>query len=304
MGTDFISIRDFSKKDIEGLFKKAGAMEKVLKASRRAETLSNRVVATLFFEPSTRTRLSFQVAATRLGAKVLDFGLLEATSVAKGETFTDTIRMIDGYADVLIVRHPLEGSARLAAQLAIHPVINAGDGGNQHPSQTLIDLYTIKKAKGKIAGLNVCLLGDLKHSRTMRSLLYGLSLFGAEINLAAPKGLEMDEDVVEEARDKFGAKIRKTSEMNLRDADVVYVCRIQKERFVDQYEAAKLQKEFRIDMEHLGGVKDDMIILHPLPKIDELDPRIDHTKHALYFEQARNGIPVRMAILTSALGRG
>ncbi len=304
MGTDFISIRDFSKKQIEDLFRTAGAMEKVLKARKRAETLRNAVVATLFFEPSTRTRLSFQVAATRLGAKVLDFGLLEASSVAKGETFSDTIRMIDGYADVLIVRHPLEGSARLAAQLAVHPVINAGDGGNQHPSQTLIDLYTIKKAKGKIAGLNVCLLGDLKHSRTMRSLLYGLSLFGADITLAAPKGLEMDEDVVEETRDRFGAKIKKTGEMNLRDADVVYVCRVQKERFVDQYEAAKLQKEFRIDMEHLSGVKDDMIILHPLPKIDELDSRIDHTKHALYFEQARNGIPVRMAILTTAVGRG
>jgi aspartate carbamoyltransferase catalytic subunit len=233
----------------------------------------------------------------RLGAKVLSFENVGASSIVKGETFSDTIRMVDGYADIIVVRHAKEGSARYAAQLAEHPVINGGDGGNQHPTQTLLDLYTIKRAKKRIDGLNVTLLGDLKHARTMRSLLYGLSMYGANTTLVAPKGLEMNKEIINEARTRFGASVEEKSSMDLSNADVLYLCRIQKERFSDQYEAEKVQKEFRITEDAIKGVKDDLIIMHPLPKIDEVAPEVDRSKYAYYYEQAKMGVPVRMAIM-------
>jgi aspartate carbamoyltransferase catalytic subunit len=294
---DLISIRDLEKKHIDLILKKSAEMERALKQGKQFTSLNGDVVATLFFEPSTRTRLSFQSAAMRLGAKVLSFENIGASSIVKGETFSDTIRMVDGYSDLIVVRHAKEGSARYAAQLAEHPVINGGDGGNQHPTQTLLDLYTIKRAKKKIEGLNVTLLGDLKHARTMRSLLYGLSMYGANVTLVAPKGLEMNKEVINEARERFRAKVDEKSKMDLSDADVLYLCRIQKERFSDQYEAEKVQKEFRITEDAIKGVKDDLIILHPLPKVDEVAPEVDRSKHAYYFEQAKMGIPVRMAIM-------
>lgn len=294
---DLISIRDLEKKHIDLILKKSSEMEQALKAGKQPTSLKGDVVATLFFEPSTRTRLSFQSAAMRLGAKVLSFENVGASSIVKGETFSDTIRMVDGYSDLIVVRHAKEGSARYAAQLAEHPVINGGDGGNQHPTQTLLDLYTIKRAKKKIEGLNVTLLGDLKHARTMRSLLYGLGMYGANVTLVAPKGLEMNKEVINEARERFRAKVDEKSKMDLSDADVLYLCRIQKERFSDQYEAEKVQKEFRITEDAIKGVKDDLIILHPLPKVDEVAPEVDRSKHAYYYEQAKLGIPVRMAIM-------
>ncbi|MFH0817591.1 MAG: aspartate carbamoyltransferase, partial [Candidatus Micrarchaeota archaeon] len=194
-GKDLISIRDLERKDIEGWFSLAEKMECELGGEKTP--LKNRIIATLFFEPSTRTRLSFQAAAQRLGANVINFESVALTSMAKGETFVDTIKIVDGYADLLVIRHSLEGSARLAANVAKHPVVNGGDGGNQHPTQTLIDLYTIRKIKKKLEGLNVQLVGDLKYARTMRSLLYGLGMFGAEVTLVSPKGLEMDKGVIE-----------------------------------------------------------------------------------------------------------
>lgn len=294
---DLISIRDLEKKHIDLILKKSSQMEKALKEEKKLNSLAGKVVATLFFEPSTRTRLSFQSAALRLGAKVLSFEDVGASSMVKGESFSDTIRMVDGYSDLIVVRHPKEGSARYAAQLAEHPVINGGDGGNQHPTQTLLDLYTIKKAKKRIEGLNVTLLGDLKHARTMRSLLYGLAMYGANITLVAPKGLEMSPEVIREAREKFNANVEERSTINLSSTDVLYLCRIQKERFSDQYEAEKVQKEFRITGDTIKGAKEDMIILHPLPKVDEVTPEVDRSKHAYYYEQARMGIPVRMAIM-------
>jgi len=294
---DLISIRDLEKRHIDLILKKSSEMEQALKEGKPPNSLKGDVVATLFFEPSTRTRLSFQSAAMRLGAKVLSFENVGASSIVKGETFSDTIKMVDGYADLLVVRHAQEGSARYAAQLAEHPVINGGDGGNQHPTQTLLDLYTIKRAKKKIEGLKVTLLGDLKHARTMRSLLYGLSMYGANVTLVAPKGLEMSKEVIREVKEKFNAKVEEKSKMELADADVLYLCRIQKERFSDQYEAEKVQKEFRITEDAIKGVKDDLIILHPLPKVDEVAPEVDRSKHAYYYEQAKLGIPVRMAIM-------
>ncbi|MFH1471024.1 MAG: aspartate carbamoyltransferase [Candidatus Micrarchaeota archaeon] len=299
-GKDLISIRDLERKDIEALFSLAEKMEGEIGGSKTP--LKGSVVSTLFFEPSTRTRLSFQAAAQRLGADVINFESVAFTSMAKGETFVDTIKIIDGYADLIVMRHHLEGAARLAANIAKHPVVNGGDGGNQHPTQTLIDLYTIRKIKKKIAGLNVHLVGDLKYARTMRSLLYGLGMFGANVKLVSPKGLEMDKRIVDEAKELFSIKVEQTHELSLKDADVTYVCRIQKERFADQYEAEKLQREFKITEELLKGVKDDLVILHPLPKIDEIDPAVDTSKHATYFEQARLGVPMRMAILMKLLG--
>jgi len=294
---DLISIRDLEKKHIDLILKKSSQMEQALKTGKELNSLKGKVVATLFFEPSTRTRLSFQSAAMRLGAKVLSFEDVGASSIVKGETFSDTIRMVDGYSDLIVVRHSKEGSARYAAQLAEHPVINGGDGGNQHPTQTLLDLYTIKRAKRKIEGLNVTLLGDLKHARTMRSLLYGLAMYGASIELVAPKGLEMNREVIKEVKEKFNANVTEKSTIQLSNTDVLYLCRIQKERFSDQYEAEKVQKEFRITGETIKGAKEDMIILHPLPKVDEVAPEVDRSKHAYYYEQARMGIPVRMAIM-------
>ncbi|VVB98967.1 Aspartate carbamoyltransferase [uncultured archaeon] len=292
---DLISIRDLEKKDIESYLSEAAKMEKLL-GKKQLTLLDGKLVANMFFEPSTRTNMSFQTAAKRLGAKVLSFHS-NTSSSAKGETFSDTVHMIDGYADALVIRHPMEGAARFAADVASHPVINAGDGGNQHPTQTLIDLYTIKKLKGKIGGLNVTLLGDLKHARAMRSLLYGLSMFGANVTLTAPMALRMDEEVIAESVEKFGAKPKISSEISLRECDILYVCRIQKERFSDPYEAERMQKEFRVDTELLKGANREMAIMHPLPKIDEIPAEVDSTPFAKYFEQAKNGVPVRMAVL-------
>lgn len=300
-GKDLISIRDLTRQDIEELFSLTKKMEG--KIGSKDKPLKNTVIATLFFEPSTRTKMSFETAAQRLGADLITFSSVESTSMAKGESFVDTIKTIDGYSDLIIIRHKLEGSARLASQVAKHPVVNGGDGGNQHPTQTLIDLYTINKMKGKIKGLHVYLVGDLKYARTMRSLLYGLGMFGAKVTLVSPRGLEMDKGVVKEVKAKFSVDVKETREMNLKDADVVYVCRIQKERFADPYEAEKVQKEFKITEDQLQGVKDDLILLHPLPKIDEIDPGVDRSKHAVYFEQATLGVPIRMAIILKLLGK-
>ncbi|MEM3399456.1 MAG: aspartate carbamoyltransferase [Candidatus Micrarchaeia archaeon] len=301
---DFISIKDITRQDFETLFARTDEMIECVRRGEKPLEGESVVVATLFFEPSTRTRLSFETAAQRLGARVINFASVEASSMAKGETFSDTIRIVDGYADLLVIRHPLEGSARLAAYIADSPVINAGDGGNQHPTQTLLDLYTIRRLKGRIEGLNVFLLGDLKHARTMRSLLYGLGMFGANATLVAPKGLNMDRAVIEEVREKFGIEVVEKDKADLSDCDVLYVCRIQKERFFDKYEAEKLQKEFRVSGEMLASAKDDMIILHPLPKIDEIEPSVDSSKFAKYFEQAKYGVPTRMALICELIGKG
>ncbi|MCX8194523.1 MAG: aspartate carbamoyltransferase [Candidatus Micrarchaeota archaeon] len=299
---DLVSIRDLGKADVELILEEAAKMEKML--SKKADgLLAGKIVSTMFFEPSTRTNMSFQAAAKRLGAKLMTF-YPSISSTAKGESLGDTIRMIDGYVDVIVLRHPYEGAARFAADVAEHPVINAGDGANQHPTQTLLDLYTIKKIKKKIRGLKVSLMGDLKHARTMRSLLFGLGMFGAEITLISPIQLRMDEDIIEETQEKFGATIHQTSEIDLREADVLYVCRIQKERFSDQYEAEKMQKEFRVDLAMLKDANPDLAILHPLPKVDEIPPEVDSDPRAKYFEQAKNGVPVRMAVLyLAAKGR-
>lgn len=301
-GRDVISIRDMAKSDIELLLRRAEEMEAAPESGKPPCNMQGKIVATLFFEPSTRTKMCFQAAVKRLGGQILNLTSVQASSMKKGESLSDTLKIIDGYSDLVIIRHALEGSARFASEICSHPVINAGDGGNQHPTQTLIDLYAIKRMKGRIEGLDVFLVGDLKHARTMKSLLYGLAMFKAKVKLVSPPGLEMSPEIVDEVKARFKAEVTESSELDLKGADVAYVCRVQKERFADPYEAELAQKRFMVTTEALKGVKGDLVLLHPLPKIDEIAPEIDGTKYAKYFEQARLGVPMRMALMAEVLG--
>ena len=293
-----ISIRDLEKKEVEELLDSADKIH----SGKKKPDYRGKILVTLFFEPSTRTKLSFQSAAERNGMQVVDF-LPEVSSLKKGESFTDTIRTVEGYGDVLAIRHPTEGSVRLAADVCNKPVVNGGDGANQHPTQTLIDLFSIRKTKGKIEGMNVHLVGDLKYARTMRSLAYGLSMFGANITLVAPKGLEMPKAEVDEIQKRFGSKITARDGMDISGADVLYVCRIQEERFADPFEAKRVKEKFMIKKDDLKNAKEDLVILHPLPKINEIESSIDTMKQARYFEQAHYGVPVRQAVLDWVLSR-
>ncbi|MBN2122111.1 aspartate carbamoyltransferase [Candidatus Micrarchaeota archaeon] len=295
---DLISFMDLGKEEIERYLEDARKMEEQLKEGKVKK--HDGIVATLFFEPSTRTKLSFQSASHRLGLDVIDFSA-ERSSIKKGESFEDTIRMIDNYADVLVIRHPEEGSAELAAKYAESPVINAGDGSNQHPSQTLLDLYAIKKMKGKIEGLEVHLVGDLKYARVMRPLMYGLAMFGAKVKLASPTGLGMPKEAIEEAKEKYGAEIEETTKIDFSTADVAYVCRVQEERFANKSEAEEAKKGYTIKPGYLEAAKEGMILLHPLPKRDEIPPEVAASPQARYLEQARCGVPVRMAIIKKIL---
>lgn len=295
---DLISIRDLNKEGIEKILNSAEAIS----SGKNKIDLKGKILATMFFEPSTRTKLSFQSAAMRAGMQVLDFSP-ETSSLKKGESFNDTIRTVEGYADVLAIRHPKEGAVRFASDITKKPVVNGGDGGNQHPTQTLIDLFSIKKIKGKIKGLKITLLGDLKHARTMRSLVYGLAMFGANITLVSPKGLGMDKKYLEEVKKKFGLNVEVKNKPDYADADVLYVCRIQAERFADPYEAKRIQEEFRVKKTDLKDAKKDLAILHPLPKINEIENSIDSMPQARYFEQAHYGVPLRMAVLDYVLSR-
>lgn len=294
---DLISIRDLDKKDIEDILSNAQIFEK-----GRINRYHGKILATMFFEASTRTRMSFQAASLRLGMNYIDLAP-DASSLKKGESFVDTIKVVSGYSDLIVVRHPKEGSARLAADLSKVPVINGGDGGNQHPTQTLIDLYTIKKTKGKISGLNVTLVGDLKHARTMQSLVYALGMFGSNITLISPPGLELDKHLIQETQNKFRIKIRTKNELDIKDADVVYMCRVQEERFADPYEAKRVKGQFTLKSEHIKDAKTDMIIMNPLPRMGEIPVEIDETKYARYFEQAHYGIPIRMAVIDYVLSK-
>ena len=289
---DVISIRDLDKSEVEEILDLAQNIHE----GKTKPDHHGKILVTAFFEASTRTKLSFQSAAERNNMQVIDF-LPEHSSLKKGETFLDTIRVIEGYGDVLAIRHPTEGSVRLAADALKKPVLNGGDGANQHPTQTLIDLFSIRKTKGKIKGLNVSLVGDLKHARTMRSLVYGLSMFGANITLIAPKGLELPQKDIEEIKKKFNSNISTKAELDFSDADVLYVCRIQEERFADPLEAKRVSEQFRIKKDDLKDAKEDLVILHPLPKINEIEESIDEMPQAKYFEQAHYGVPIRQAVI-------
>lgn len=293
---DLLSIYDLGKKDIESYLSEASRLDSALAKGKPPQDLRNKIVANLFFEASTRTNTSFQVAALRLGAHPIVF-YPEKSSISKGESFADTIRIFDGYVDALAIRHPREGSVQEAAGIASHPVINTGDGGNQHPTQTLIDLYSIKKLKGKLSGLNITLMGDLKYARAMRSLLYGLALFGQGATLVSPQSLRMDPSIIAKVKKEFGVEVKEAAKPDLKSCDILYVCRVQKERFDDPQEAEREAEGFKLPRELLRSASPKMAVLHPLPKVDELPPEFDSDPRAKYFEQAKNGVPVRMAIL-------
>lgn len=302
-GMDIVSIRDFSRERIERVLDVAEGMLPVAKGEEKSKLLDGKVLGSLFYEPSTRTRLSFEAAMTRLGGRTLGFDEPKGSSVAKGETLADTIRMVDSYCDVIVLRHPQEGAARLAGHFAEKPVLNAGDGAGQHPTQTMLDLFTIRKSKGKIDGNKVVIVGDLKYGRTVHSLSEALAMFGAELTFVAPPTLQMPKEHLKHIQ-SMGIKPKSGSDLAeaVKDADVLYVTRIQKERFPDPAEYQKVAGAYTIDNVLLKSAKEDLIVMHPLPRVTEISPEVDKTPHAKYFEQAFNGVPVRMALLAMVLG--
>jgi len=299
-GRDIISIKDFSRKEIDYLFDITSAMEPIAKS--RSTMLQGKILATLFYEPSTRTRLSFESAMHRLGGTAIGFAEAEIASVKKGENLADTMRVVENYADIIALRHPLEGAARLAAEFAEVPVINAGSGAEEHPTQALLDLYTMKKELGRIDGLNVALAGDLRFGRTVHSLAYALSLYDVNLYFVSPELLRMRSEVLDTISERI--KVVETSSLDeaLPKLDVLYVTRIQKERFPDAAEYAKVKGSYKIDNATLKSAKKDMIVLHPLPRVDEISSEVDSTVHARYFQQVWNGIVTRMALLALILG--
>jgi len=303
-GKDVISIKDFSKKEIKYILNYAKKMIPYAKGEKNTDILNGKILSTLFFEPSTRTRLSFESAMNRLGGRVIGFADPSGTSQKKGESLADTIRMANAYSDAIVIRHPQEGAARLAAEFADIPVLNAGDGAGHHPTQCLLDLFTILTEKKRIEKNKVVLLGDLKYGRTVHSLAYALALYGAELIFVSPSILKMPKEVVEECSELSGDPPVQTSNLEkvIKEADVLYVTRIQKERFPDAEEYNKVVGSYKIDNELLENAKNDMIIMHPLPRVVEIDPEVDKTKHAVYFKQAFNGVPIRMALLSLVLG--
>ena len=301
---DIISMNDISKEEILEILEIA---EKIENSSEEEKLnfLKGKMLAPLFFEPSTRTKMSFESAAFRLGAQVLQLPPLEQSSVKKGESFSDTIKMVESYSDVIVVRHPNDGAARLASTTSQKPVLNAGDGSNQHPSQTLLDLYTIKDEKGTLNNLSIAFVGDLKYGRTVHSLVKALTHFNPVIYFVAPKILQMPSYLIDDL-DKNNIKYEILEDFRdcLDKIDVFYMTRIQKERFPDIEDYEKLKGVYIINKKNiLGKCKEDMIILHPLPRVDEISTDLDDTKHALYFKQAKNGIPIRQAMMMKVLDK-
>ena len=302
MKKDIISMNDMVKEEIMEILRLAKKIENTPE-EEKLKILSGKIVSTLFFEPSTRTKMSFESATYRLGANVLQLPPAEYSSLKKGESFLDTIKMVESYSDVIVVRHPFDGAARLASVTSRKPVINAGDGSNQHPSQTLLDLYTILEEKGTLENLSIAFVGDLKYGRTVHSLMRALTHFNPTVYFVAPQILQMPDYLLEDLR-KNNIKYEILSDFRdcLDKIDVFYMTRIQKERFLDVDEYEKLKGVYIINKKNIiGKCKEDMIILHPLPRVDEISTDLDSTKHALYFKQAKNGIPIRQAMMLKVL---
>ena len=302
---NIISMNDMKKKEILDILELARKIEDCSE-EKKLKFLHGKIIATLFFEPSTRTKMSFESAAMRLGANILSLPPVEQSSVQKGESFTDTIKMVESYSDLIVVRHPLDGAAKLASETSKKPVINAGDGSNQHPSQTLLDLYTILDEKGTLENLKIAFVGDLKYGRTVHSLAKALTHFNPSVMyFVAPQSLQMPEYLMEDLK-KNGIKYEILEDFRdcLDKIDVFYMTRIQKERFSDIKDYEKVKGIYVINCENIvGKCKEDIIILHPLPRVDEIETDLDDTKYALYFKQAKNGIPVRQAMMMSVLGK-
>lgn len=299
-GRDVVSIRDFSREEIDYVLEMTDVVEPMARSG--THMLDGKIMATLFFEPSTRTRLSFESAMCRCGGKCIGFAEPKVASVQKGENLADTIRTVENYADVLVIRHPLEGAARLAAEFASVPVINAGTGAEEHPTQAMLDLYTIRRELGRIDGLNIALAGDLRYGRTVHSLAYALSLYNVNLYLVSPSLLRMRKEVLEEVKQRVTVEeLEELSEV-LPQLDVLYMTRIQKERFgsLDDYE--KVSGSYRITANDLSPAKAGMIVMHPLPRVDEIAFDVDGTSHSKYFKQVWYGLLVRMSLIGLVLG--
>ena len=299
MPKSLISIHDFSKEEILHILDIASEMEK----NKSQKILDGKVVACLFFEPSTRTRLSFETAANRLGARVIGFSDVGNTSISKGESFKDTIKMVSNYVDMIIMRHPLEGAARYATEVCDLPIVNAGDGANQHPSQTLLDLYTIRQTQGSLQNMTINMVGDLKYGRTVHSLLQAMSHFEPKFIFTAPYELQLPSEYQTFLTEK-GIEYTETQSLTeyLDVCDILYMTRVQQERFNDPMEYEKVKDVYRLNAKMLTNVRKNMKILHPLPRINEIALDVDDTPYAYYFKQAENGMYVRMAIIAYLLG--
>ena len=300
MKKDLISITDYTKEEYLRIMELAADFEK----NPNQDLLKGKVVASLFFEPSTRTRLSFETAISRLGGRIIGFADVGSSSVTKGETLHDTIKMVSNYADLIVMRHPLEGAARYAAEISAVPVINAGDGANQHPTQTLLDMYSILKTQGTLDNLNIFMVGDLKYGRTVHSLLMAMSEFQNPIfNFIAPDELLLPEEYKMHLREK-GIRYFEHREFTdiISAADIIYMTRVQRERFSDPIEYEKVKNVYVLRNSMLANTKPNMRILHPLPRVNEIHTDVDSNPKAYYFEQALNGVYTRQAILCSLLG--
>jgi aspartate carbamoyltransferase catalytic subunit len=294
-----VSIDDFTTEDILETLDLAEEFEK----KPVQNLLEGKVIATLFFEPSTRTRLSFESAINRLGGKIVGFADSSTSSVSKGETLHDTIKMVSSYSDLIVMRHPVEGSARYASEIASVPVINAGDGANQHPTQTMLDLYSIRKTQGTLDNLNIFMVGDLKYGRTVHSLMMAMSRWNTTFNFIAPEELKLP-DEFKLYLENLGLKYYEHSDFTdiISRADIIYMTRVQKERFSDPIEYEKVKNVYVLRNSMLINTKSTMRILHPLPRVNEINPDVDSNPKAYYFEQALNGVFTRQAILCKLLG--
>ena len=297
---NFVTIANLTKEDIMYLIQMAQEFEK----HPNREILKGKVVATLFFEPSTRTRLSFETAANRLGARVIGFSAAKASSVSKGETLKDTILMVSNYANVIVMRHFIEGAAQYASEVAPIPIINAGDGAHEHPSQCLLDLYSIYKTQGTLENLNIYLVGDLKYGRTVHSLITAMRHFSPTFHFIAPKELAMPNEYKLYCNE-HGIKFQEHTAFNekvIADADIIYMTRVQKERFSDLMEYERVKNVYILKNDMLGNVKENLRILHPLPRVNEIDYDVDDNPHAYYIQQAQNGLYAREALFCYVLG--
>jgi aspartate carbamoyltransferase catalytic subunit len=298
-GKSLISITDYNREQYLRILEIARAFEK----NPNQKLLNDHVVASLFFEPSTRTRLSFETAANRLGARVIGFSDSGSTSVKKGESLKDTIIMVSSYADVIVMRHPREGAARWASEVSSVPVINAGDGANQHPTQCLLDMYSIQQTQGKLDNLHIAFVGDLKYGRTVHSLVQAMCNFNATFHLVSPEELKLPSSVkmhIKQAKLEY-LQYTELSEV-IPVSDIIYMTRIQKERFSDPMEYEKVKNSYVLNKEMLTGCKSNMKILHPLPRVNEISEDVDDTPQAFYFKQAENGVYVRQALLAAIAG--
>jgi len=299
---DVLRADQFTPGDMDLILERAATYEAALAAGKELDELRGKVLATLFFEPSTRTRLSFETAMLRLGGRVLSVSEAKSTSASKGESLHDTIKTVEGYADAIVLRHPEIGAAEVAARATTKPVLNAGDGAGEHPTQSLLDLYTIRKEQGRVDGLTIALVGDLKHGRTVHSLATLLSQYPVSFLFVSPPALRMPREVVERARAK-GASVRETDDLGLAlaQSDVVYMTRIQRERFADPAEYDRLKDAYVLTRATLGKAKPSITIMHPLPRVNEISTDVDDLPGAAYFRQSANGVPVRMALLALLL---